>query len=917
MPNIDVKKLLESVDIVDVMARYGIELEKSGKEYEAVCPFHNETTPSFKVVPSRQFYHCFGCGANGDAIAFIQRLRDISFREAANELAGGVAPTTFEIPEPKPSRREADEKDDWTPIMPVPDDAPEPPRWHSKRIKGKWIPCDWISTFAYNDQAGALLGYITRFEYTTPDKKGKEYVPQTWCRNVHTGELAWQKLSFPKPRPLYNLPALVAKPDAVVILCEGEKKADAVMRLLPDVVGMSWSGGSKAIKFTSWEPLRGRQVLIWRDADEPGLQASDGSTDPKSGAYTPGVADHIKDIVAGVKVIDPPDGVPEGWDIYDAEAEGWTGERVIAHIEKAARLPQSMQAPAAPPPVEPDSYANTHHEFPDPLEYELEELPYRALGYDHGHYFYLAGRAAQVIELSASQHTKLNMLSIAPLHHWQRQYPPAKDSDGAMWDMAANAMMRQCENQGVYDSEKIRGRGAWWDAGRSLLHVGGSLIINGEQRPLTDPTARFVYEAAPPLHIDVHEPLQSRDAFQLVELCRMLQWEKPISATLLAGWMFLAPICGALSWRPHVWITGGAGTGKSWLQSNIVSHIVGNTGIYPQGAATEAGIRQLLGMDARPVVFDESEGEDAQAQARIQSIMALARQASSESGGAIIKGSASGKAMAYRIRSMFCFSSIGVGVQQYADKTRVTVLALHVAQGVPENERKLHFDELQARAANLLNESYCSRLRARAVSMIEVIRENAKTFATAGAAIIGTQRLGDQIGTMLAGAYALHAGGLVSPEKALEWIEKQDWSEQTALHEVRDEESCLSHILEHVVRVAGFATTAELSIGELIRCAYTKERLAGGDVHQMAAEDHLLRVGIKVVEHGVMIANTHTAIIKILSNTLWAKQWGRILKRLPGAQAREPERFGSGGTHRGVWLPISEVLGKDAGTHHA
>ncbi len=896
---IDTNKLLDDVDIVEVIGRY-IQLDKSGPEFEACCPFHSEGTPSFKVSPEKQFYHCFGCGAHGDAIAFVRDYRGIGFKEAASEVADGNPPTTHEPPKLRAPREERDEEKEWQPVMPIPDEAPQPPRTHSKQIKKKWIPLEFVSRFAYRDQAGALLGYVARFEYTQDGKRKKEYVPQTWCRNAQTGEIAWRKVSFPKPRPLYNLPSLTAKPDAIVIVCEGEKKADAVERLLPDAVGIAWAGGGKAVKHTAWGPLAGRKVLIWRDADQPGIEASEA------------VAEAVQGIAAAVKIIDPPAGVAESWDLYDAEQEGWTGERVIAHVREAARLPACLQpAPERvtqpePPPID-DEYGGSASD--DYAQDAAEEEPYRALGYDHGRYYYLAGRAAQVIELSSSSHTKLQLLSIAPRAYWARRYVSGKESDGAQWEMAADALMRQCERAGVYDSEKVRGRGAWWDDGRSVLHVGDRLIVDGEDRSLCDRRMKYIYEAASSFHLDMNSPLPTSDAAKLAELCRMLQWEKPISAMLLAGWIFLAPICGALAWRPHIWITGGAGTGKSWLQSNVVHHVVGNTAITPQGAATEAGIRQLLGMDARPVIFDEAEGEDQSAQNRIQSIMALARQASSESGGAIVKGSATGKAMTFRIRSMFAFSSIGVGVQQYADKTRVTVLAMQIDAAKSADERKAHFDILQARTTELLTQEYCSSLRARAVNMIGAIRENAKTFAAAGAAIIGTQRLGDQIGTMLAGAYALHSNGLITPEAARAWIEKQDWAEETALTEVRDEQSCLSHILEHVVRIGGDTATHERSIGELLEIAVTRSR-NGGDIGPDDAVDQLMRIGIKVMDSGVLISNSHTGMAKILNGTLWTKQWGRILKRIVGAEARNPERFGSGGTHRGVLIPFSAVTGK-------
>src|SRR5438477_12551457 len=62
--------LLNRVDIVDVISRY-VQLKKGGANYLGLCPFHNEKTPSFTVSPAKQFYHCFGCGAHGNAIGFL------------------------------------------------------------------------------------------------------------------------------------------------------------------------------------------------------------------------------------------------------------------------------------------------------------------------------------------------------------------------------------------------------------------------------------------------------------------------------------------------------------------------------------------------------------------------------------------------------------------------------------------------------------------------------------------------------------------------------------------------------------------------------------------------------------------------------------------------------------------------------
>ncbi|MFA9438763.1 DNA primase [Uliginosibacterium sp. sgz301328] len=84
-----VEQLLARVDIVDVIERY-VPLKKGGANYLACCPFHNEKSPSFTVSPSKQFYHCFGCGAHGTAIGFLMEYGGTSFRDTVKELASQV-----------------------------------------------------------------------------------------------------------------------------------------------------------------------------------------------------------------------------------------------------------------------------------------------------------------------------------------------------------------------------------------------------------------------------------------------------------------------------------------------------------------------------------------------------------------------------------------------------------------------------------------------------------------------------------------------------------------------------------------------------------------------------------------------------------------------------------------------------------
>ncbi|HYA65411.1 MAG TPA: DNA primase, partial [Burkholderiaceae bacterium] len=81
--------LLARVDIVEVVGRY-VALKKAGQNYLGLCPFHGEKTPSFTVSPTKQFFHCFGCGAHGSAVGFLMDHRGLSYVEAIEELAQGV-----------------------------------------------------------------------------------------------------------------------------------------------------------------------------------------------------------------------------------------------------------------------------------------------------------------------------------------------------------------------------------------------------------------------------------------------------------------------------------------------------------------------------------------------------------------------------------------------------------------------------------------------------------------------------------------------------------------------------------------------------------------------------------------------------------------------------------------------------------
>ncbi len=97
-----VQELLSRIDVVEVVGRH-VQLKKGGANFMGLCPFHGEKTPSFSVSPSKQFYHCFGCGVSGDAIKFLMEHAGMSFIEAVKDLAAQVG---LVVPEDEVSPQE-------------------------------------------------------------------------------------------------------------------------------------------------------------------------------------------------------------------------------------------------------------------------------------------------------------------------------------------------------------------------------------------------------------------------------------------------------------------------------------------------------------------------------------------------------------------------------------------------------------------------------------------------------------------------------------------------------------------------------------------------------------------------------------------------------------------------------------------
>jgi putative DNA primase/helicase len=859
---------------------------KEGHEFK-IGSLSGEPGRSMSINLRTGAWKDFASDAGGsDPISLLAAIRSVSMADAARELGGrlstGLASRGVSAP-PKP-----DDAPTWTPIVPIPESAPAPTFRHHKfgQHSKEW---------AYRTSEGGLIGYIVRFDL--PDG-GKDVVPRCYCKDAN-GKREWRWLSFAKPRPLYGLELLAANPKAGVIIVEGEKAADAARKICPGIV-VTWPGGGKAVRYVDFAPLAGRKVIIWPDRDEPGIAAAQS------------IAKALAPIAASVRVVTPPLGDPDGWDLADALAEGWDKARVKAHL-KPAPAPDPEPYPNEPPagwdapPVDFEPPTDTE---PTPAKFHrhddrLADLPFRILGVDGDAFFYMPDRGHQIVSLSASSHSKPNLMRLAPLQCWEAEYP---SKSGADWDCAVNALIQRSQSMPKFDPRRIRGRGCWIDGEDVVFHAGDRLVVNGNEAEIPNfrSSVRAIYEGALEIPVDSEEVATNAQAAKVIELCEMLSWERPLYGKLLAGWLALAPVCGALTWRPHLWVTGPSGSGKSWTVANIIQPLVGRTAVHVQGNTSEAGIRGQLGSDALPVVFDEAESEDRASQQRFDKVLELARQASTETGAGIVKGTASGGSVTYLIRSCFLFASIGVAAVKKADTSRVTVLPLRKNTG-PGSQAQ--FDKIKALwRETLCSDGYAERIRSRSLRYAKIIRINAETFSAVAVEFTGDKRSADQIGTLLAGAFSLTATKEITKEAAREWMAKQDWSGFKSEEVDNDENQCLAHLFAASLKFELQERNVTRSVSEIVQAILEIPEYSPLESDRKRAEElrrTLIRHGMKLSSEGLYVANRHQALEAVFCDTPWAgAKWRLQIERVPGASPVKTMAFGTHIKQRAVLVPV-------------
>lgn len=215
----------------------------------------------------------------------------------------------------------------WEPQLPAPTEPPD--AGAIRHPKHGAAARRWV----YRDATGAPLFAVVRFEFAKGDgERGKEVYPYSYGWRQGTtqagrqiDQTGWHFKRPAVPVPLYGLDRLAARPDATVLLCEGEKSADAAGQVFPDLVAMAAQGGCAAPEKSDWSAVAGRRVVVWPDADTGGLGFAAKARDLMHEAGAAEVR-----IVAIV-----PSEWPDGWDLADDLPPDVTVDRLRELLDTA------------------------------------------------------------------------------------------------------------------------------------------------------------------------------------------------------------------------------------------------------------------------------------------------------------------------------------------------------------------------------------------------------------------------------------------------------------------------------------------------------------------------------------------------------------------------------------------------------
>jgi putative DNA primase/helicase len=791
-------------------------------DYWPCSPLRLDGKPgSFHISPDGQWFD-FSAGEGGDFVELVARVRGVKPLEAAKWILEQTGRAPAEETKPKRTKPSA--------VIPIPEEAKA---GLNREIQGDYARSKHgkvAGGWRYHTAAGGWAFAVVRYNQADGSKDVIPYYYGTdgkW----HEGQ------AYKDKRPLYRLPEVVAS-ELPVLVVEGEKCAAVEV---PGYVVTTWSAGASSVGKTDWTPLEGRRVIVWPDFDEPGLKA----------------AGEIKKRLPSAEIlrIHHDDGRALGWDIADARGEGIDLAAFVAGCPRTEE-PKADESELRP-------------ELPDG-----ELVPFRCLGYDADHYWFLQGKQRQLFAIAKGTFNASKLGELAP-PAWWAALGAINDKGGIDVGRGQQIIIELQTEAGMFDSSRLRGAGVWQEGDEIVINDGGHIVdVEGNRVALADYQGTGEYMRSSVHFGDMSgEESTPEEGRKLADLFAAQRWRRGLDSVAVLGWSLIAPFGGLLSVRPHLWVTGRKGTGKSWLLENLVREVCGPFAHSGSGKDTEAGIRRTLNQDARPVILDEMEPKSKAERENLSKILVLARNAFSDGSGRVTMADGGKGTVSFLVRSAFCFASVNaMDNEGAAIASRIIQTELEASKGPRDDREKI------ALSRTLYGEAMRdpSRYRRRIFRAMPRIMEDIKLLRDELSAELGGARGADLWAPIYAAWWAVQSDESVMCDAGKEWLAR--CLEEYALtrdEAPEDEHRVIGHILSAVVESDD---KKKKTIAEWLEISSDR------DDGFIGARELMERHGLKIVDRRdgtrvLCVAAKSDALSKILRDTPYESGYEAQIKR--------------------------------------
>ncbi|WP_298963729.1 bifunctional DNA primase/polymerase [uncultured Roseibium sp.] len=516
--------------------------------------------------------------------------------------------------------------------------------------------------------------------------------------------------------------------------------------------------------------------------------------------------------------------------------------------------------------------------------YDPGELGPIPLGYlsDGRFVLFEQTRHLVIVETSTRLMSVGTLLNLAPAEFWQKSFPAKKGIDVPG---AAITLISAGRAKGGFDESTVRGRGVYVENGQVIRNFGGNIPSS----------ANYTYVCPIPLRIEADGKQVGPAA--VLRFLQLFNFASPSAAYLLFGWLASAVICGALDWRTHVFITGAKNTGKTTLV-NALRNLIDKIVVALDGQSTEAGIRQKLGPDSRPVMLDEFESD--QNLGRMRAVIKLIRSASSGNL-AIARGTPEGKALEFNIRASFLLAAINPMAVTAADRSRIVNLALKKHDNDTSRARQIaelsqQFEDTSA--------NWCLGAMDLTAEILASIKTLQRVFPPCDS------RHALNMSTLLGAAWTMLNNREID-EQAAEALIQEHFpiiDELAEAHEQDDAIECWNALLEYAPQSGGEVQLLGEVLAEIKKLSKpNRDRHNDGNSLQ-SLTIFIERLGMKWEGNGLIVANSHRALKDVYRGTQWeAGNWADSLRRLPGAEATKQKRFSEKVRSLGTFIPAEQI----------